>query len=344
MIEEKINQLTVDDYLYNIIEQNERNDAKDILSLPPVLTILTLPYKNPIEEKGKLSVTYEKEIIRSNTKYSLSIQSGIKKDYDEKGNVLYGIPYGMYGRLLLYYICSEVNKTKSQTIILGSSYQDILKNITKENKNINGKKLALLKEQMDRLLNASIVFRQKNKHRDEKNEEIQETEYNKFALISGVKEVEFWDEKLKNKNHGYKIKISEDFYSMIIRNNNVVFDYQLIKKLKSSPIALDLALHINHWAYNATFVANKDLFISYDMLHQQFGTKTPLNDFKKTIKIATKKVKKAMPKINIIEAPTGIWIPKGSVPTVRINTRRINKLIKNYTIDKLGKEVEGINI
>lgn len=314
------------------IEESEK--SKDLLTLPPVLTILTLPYKEVKDKDGSVVTSYVKEVQKNNFLYQLKIKSG----YDENNkNKFYGIPYGIHARLLLYYICSEVSKTKEREVFLGNSYKEIFENLKISETAPNGRQIKSLQSQINKLLNSQIIA---NKQVISGDKSVSDTDF--FSLVDKIREVSFWDKNKKKKDSGYFIRVSNDFFQLIIGQHNPVFDYNLLSHFKKSPLMLDLVMYLNYWSYNAmTF--DKDLFIPYEELHNQFGTASTLKKFKENLKKSLKSICSEILgfhiKIDVTKnKQQGIELKSSSRPVIPPKPKKMQKIIEKRKILQLEKE------
>lgn len=272
---------------------------QSIRRLPIEFVFLTLPYKE-VEAN-----VYEKESDNS----ILSITSG----YSSSEKKYYGIPYGIYPRMILYFICNEVKRTQSKEIYLGKNVQDVLERMALTNTGIrnDGSVLKSFKEQLLRLTSAVITVTSKKNFKDLDDTRLKENS------VKIVKSIEFWK---KNYTVDYKLVLTDDFYNYLTSSSMTLFDTELLHHIKSSPVTLDLYVLLNYKAYIA-YCYQKDIFISFSELYNYFGTKNSFRSFKQNIK---KKiydlllVYKAL-NINIQEdkEKNGVVVRKDSMPTVQ---------------------------
>lgn len=271
-----------------------------IRSLPVEFVFLTLPYK-----EINLNI-YRRE----SDKAILSIGSG----YNEIDQKYYGIPYGVYPRLILYYICSEVKRTKSKEIILGKSVQDILErmSVTEHGVRNDGKVLKSFKEQLLRLTNASI----KVTHKKDFDEDMQDVKI-KTDILQIVKSIEFWQ---KSEALDYKLVLTQDFFDYLMNSSATVFDAKILTSIKSSPISLDLYILLNYKSHLASKY-QKDMLVSFKEIHNYFGTKDAFRSFKQNIKKKIEVLLDIYPDLNISicndKNNDGILIKKESLSTVQ---------------------------
>ncbi len=117
----------------------------------PMLIQCTLPHSDP----------KTRDWVKTNGNVSLIISSGVDENL-----VPYGIPYGSFPRLVLGYIITQVIQTGERRIELTSHFGSFLKEIgyngNHKGAGTNGSRV---REQLIRLLRASITFQDKGEGR-----------------------------------------------------------------------------------------------------------------------------------------------------------------------------------
>ena len=125
----------------------EMATKKDAAYLPRELVQITLPHKNP----GNVQ-----QWKRTNGKLTVGIQPGQNFITGES----YGYPYGTIPRLLLFWITTEAVRKRSRRLELGHSLNGFIAELGLSAYTGRGKRgdAKRLRDQMDRLFNASISF------------------------------------------------------------------------------------------------------------------------------------------------------------------------------------------
>ena len=218
----------------------------------------------------------------------------------------YKLPFGHLPRLLMAWISTEAVRTQSRVLVLGDSLSDFMRSLGIYSS--DGKAYTRLRNQMDRLFNASVRL-------------IYEDEHGKQFVSSAIADRgEFWwDPKRPNERVLWdsKIRIGEDFFNEII-NRPVPLDMNTLTALKRSPLGLDLYL----WAVYRTFSLARPMRLSWPTLYRQFGVdpakannNLTVQNFRRDCLRELKKIKLAWPGLNYTTAP-GVLILHPSTPAI----------------------------
>ena len=218
----------------------------------------------------------------------------------------YKLPFGHLPRLLMAWISTEAVRTQSRVLVLGDSLSDFMRSLGIYSS--DGKAYTRLRNQMDRLFNASVRL-------------IYEDEHGKQFVSSAIADRgEFWwDPKRPNERVLWdsKIRIGEDFFNEII-NRPVPLDMNTLTALKRSPLGLDLYL----WAVYRTFSLARPMRLSWPTLYRQFGVdpakannNLTVQNFRRDCLRELKKIKLAWPGLNYTTAP-GVLILHPSTPPI----------------------------
>ena len=168
----------------------------------------------------------------------------------------YKLPFGHLPRLLMAWISTEAVRTQSRVLILGDSLSDFMRSLGIYSS--DGKAYTRLRNQMDRLFNASVRL-------------IYEDEHGKQFVSSAIADRgEFWwDPKRPNERVLWdsKIRLGEDFFNEII-NRPVPLDMNTLTAMKRSPLGLDLYM----WVAYRTFTLNRPMGSGADRI---VGAKRP---------------------------------------------------------------------
>jgi hypothetical protein len=237
-----------------IEEHHRRALAKDaeenanMVFLASAFMQCTLPHKDP----GKIAVW-----SRTNNLITLKIESGRDARTDE----LLGIPFGIIPRLLEFYLNTEAVRTRSRTIKFGRQLAKFMRQIGLDpdsyGKRSDYKRMI---EQANRLFTARITIvdnRQLERHLPPR----------KDMLVA--EEQDLWwsphnaDQTTIFESH---IVLSERIYEAFT-SNPVPVDFQALKMLKRSPLALDLY----GWCAYRINDLKQPLTIPLAALQHQFG-------------------------------------------------------------------------
>ena len=218
----------------------------------------------------------------------------------------YKLPFGHLPRLLMAWISTEAVRTQSRVLVLGDSLSDFMRSLGIYSS--DGKAYTRLRNQMDRLFNASVRL-------------IYEDEHGKQFVSSAIADRgEFWwDPKRPNERVLWdsKIRLGEDFFNEII-SHPVPIEMNTLTALKRSPLGLDLYL----WLTYRTFALRAPLRLSWQQVYRQFGVepdrasdKVTVQAFRRKVLRELKKIKLAWPELNYSTAP-GVLILYPSTPAI----------------------------
>ena len=172
----------------------------------------------------------------------------------------------------------------------------------------DGKAYTRLRNQMDRLFNASVELSYEDKHGKQ------------FIASRVVDRGDFWwDPKRPNERVLWdsKIRLGEDFFNEII-SHPVPLDMNTLTALKRSSLGLDLYL----WLVYRTFTLRASQRLTWRQMYRQFGAhpdkasdKFIVRNFRTKCLRELKKIKTAWPELNYSMA-TGVLILHPSIPAI----------------------------
>ena len=141
------------------------------------------------------------------------------------------LPYGNLPRLLLAWVTTEAVRTQSRVLVLGDSLSEFMRKL--DIYSTSGRGHTRLRNQMDRLFNASVSLTYKGPHGG------------KASINSHVADrTEFWWSESRPDDRSLwesKIELGEKFFEEVIRNP-VPLDLHILKSLSRSSLGLDLYL------------------------------------------------------------------------------------------------------
>ena len=218
----------------------------------------------------------------------------------------YKLPFGNLPRLLLAWVTTEAVRTRSRVLVLGDSLSDFMRALGVYSN--SGRVYTRLRNQMNRLFNASVKFTHEHEHGE------------RFITSQIADRGEFWwDPKCPDEPMLWqsKIELGEKFFNEIIRRP-VPLDMNTLTAMKRSSLGLDLYL----WTAYRTFALRAPLRLSWRQVYRQFGSdpakandKLVVNDFRKDCLRELKKIKTAWPDLNYRTAK-GILILLPSTPAI----------------------------
>ena len=273
-----------------LIKGNREPRDKTFTAKPLVLA--TLPHSDP----GNLPAWK-----RVNGDYALIIRPG----WDARTDQPIGYPYGVIPRLLLFWIVSEAVRTKSRRLELGPNLNQFLRAIGLSPATGRGKRgdAKRVREQMDRLFQASISFQYANPGAKS------------WLNINIAPQGCFWwdpQDQAQQTLWSSWVQLSEEFFNAITQQPFPI-DTKAIAALRRSPLALDLYA----WCAQRSFVATKQSrpsrCITWQMLAEQFGGDyAHRQHFRAAVKRALEQVKAVYPGLNVEYVRGGLRIHPGA--------------------------------
>ena len=265
----------------------------DLGFMARLLTLCSLPRTNPGDR-----LQYK----RVNGPYTLIMTA--------TGN--YKLPFGTLPRLLMAWLSTEAVRTQSREISLGDSLSEFMQTLGIYNS--GGQPQTRLRNQMDRLFNASVRLTYEDEHQ----------QVTRFVASHIVDRGEFWWDERKPDEYSLwdsKIELGEKFFNEII-NHPVPLNMNTLAALKRSALGLDFYL----WLVYRTFALRAPLRLSWPTLYRQFGAdpskagdNRTVQDFRKDSLRELKKIKLAWPGLNYATAP-GVLILFPSTPAIAPTT------------------------
>jgi hypothetical protein len=285
---------------------------KDAAYLPRELVQVTLPHKNPGDVQ---------QWKRTNGNLTVGIQPGQNFTTGES----YGYPYGSIPRLLLFWLTTEAVQKKSRRIELGHSLSGFMADLGLSAYTGRGKRgdAKRLRNQMDRLFNASISFVSTG---ERPGDEIRTSWLNMQIAPEG----EFWWSR-KDPDQpalwGSWIELGEKFFAAITAFP-VPADLRALRALKRSPLALDLYTWLSYEAYRA-HNNSKPRFENWTQLHAHLGGEyTYQQHFRAKTKAALTKIKIVYPGLKLGDRQGGIEVLPESWPAIRPRKLTIDAVCK----------------
>lgn len=239
------------------IEDRDPKEAGALGYMGRALVQATMPHKK-IEGN---------EFIRKNGSFTLTILS--------PSNV--GLPYGSLPRLLLAWVTSEAVKTGQQTLILGRSLSEFMRQLGLMPTGGKWGSITRLRDQMRRTFSSSISCTYTDEQRlSGINMQVVEN-YNLWLEPKNPEHAALWEST---------ITLNKRFFDEAI-NSPIPVDMDALMALKKSPMALD----IYGWlTYRMSYLTNTTA-IPWEALQVQFGSNyNRTRDFKRYFIDQLKKV------------------------------------------------------
>lgn len=259
----------------------------------------TLPHQNP----------HADTFVRRNGNLALIVRAGV----DNNGKSI-GLPYGSIPRLLLAYLNTEAVRRNSPHIRLGDTLTEFCRAVGLNPQ--NGSQLSRLRQQMRRLLYASLQFQRR--------ELTEDFEYERFVNVPVARKAELWffyDKKSRDERSLFGeswVELDEEFYRALIAAP-VPLDLTTLGALKQSPLALDVAM----WTTYRCFTAKRETELSWYQLAQQFGSDfRSIKEFARSFRTAINKVRFVAPYLNIQAVDGGVVLRPSRVGMVPARPRK----------------------
>jgi len=261
---------------FQAIREQPAHLRGDIGYMAYVLVQTTLPHSDPGDVKAYGRVSGD---------LSLVIQPGYYIDKSGKP-VSAGIPYGVYPRLVLLWITTEVVRTRKRRLQLGSSLSAFMNELGLMSTGGRWGTITRLRDQMNRLFRARISL---NRVAPGK------------SLMRDISPVEehylWWDPKNPDEPLLFdsEIVLHERFYEMLIERP-VPVDARVLKQLTRSPLAIDLYCWLT---YRVSYL-QKETVVTWRQLHEQFGADyADVKDFAKRARQALRLIRAIWPEVRL---------------------------------------------
>jgi hypothetical protein len=226
---------------------------------------------------------------------------------------------------LLFWLTTEAVRKKSRRLELGHSLSSFMADLGLSAYTGRGKRgdATRLRNQMDRLFNASISFVSTGERADD------ETRTSWLNMHVAPKGEFWWSRKDPDQTAlwGSWIELGEDFYAAISAFP-VPADMRTLRALKRSPLALDLYAWLSYEAWRA-HKSGKPRFENWTQLHDHLGGEYQHRQhFRSAAKAAIAKIKTVYPGLKLGDRMGGVQVLAESWPAIRP---------RNLTIDAVCK-------
>ena len=251
--------------IVSAVEVQQNRYSGEPTYMPTVMVLANLPHSDPKEDIWE----------RVNGSVRLTIKSDVYKDRKTGEKKLVGIPYGVYPRLVLYWLTREVKLKKTRRLELGSSLSSFMRQLELIPSGGPAGSIPMLKKQIKRLFSARITF------------EIEKNFKHLTAVATRdmlIVEDSFmlWDNNDPERPSlfGNWIELSEKFYDAIM-HSVVPIELEGLRALRDSALGLDLYAWLTYEVYRA-HQSKKSRSIPWRAIEQQLGSNYKRHrDFKK---------------------------------------------------------------
>jgi hypothetical protein len=286
----------------SVVIFGEPSTTKDAAFIARELVQASLPHKNP----GNVPVW-----VRRNGNITL----GIKPDVDMNTGKSYGYPYGTIPRLLLFWMTTEVTRTKSRRLELGNSLSGFMVELglNPDNGGTGAKRsdAKRLRDQMERLFRCRIGFEALVERDGRKGEAGRDMLVTEDRML-------WWDKRNPQQVilWGSWIELGQKFYEAITAAP-VPVDIRALRALKRSPLALDLYSWLTYEAFRS-HKSGKPRYETWTQLHAHIGSEYGrLDNFRSKAKAALRKIQNVYPGLKLGKKQGGIEILPESFPALQ---------------------------
>lgn len=268
------------------IATEDAQDRGDLGFTARSLVLCTLPHRDPKTP----------HFVRTNGNYTLTLAAL---------NAKIGLPFGVVPRLLIAWISTEIVRTRSKTIVLGSSLSDFLRELGLSRQGGPRGDITRLRDQMRRLFSCYVSADYHDQNRDA-------TDGFKIVKKSDV----WWHPQSPDQAGLWEstLTVSDEFYNEVLAAP-IPIDIKALKLLRRSPMQLDLYM----WLTFRNSYLKEPTTVTWKQLQMQFGAEYGRSrDFKVAFLEALEKVHVVYPSANINPTAAGVLIAPSPVHVRKI--------------------------
>ena len=268
---------TTDDQIGQLVAAREAEEP-DIGFMNRVLSVCALPRK---------SQGTSRMYVRNTGTYELALTAT---------NPAFGLPYGIYPRLIFAWMCTEAVRTQTPRLTLGKSLSEFLDKVGVRSSNSGGRwgVRTRFTNQMRCLFACAIHLAVTTKHPEG-------NRYQRYAGVIGEYEDIWWDPRDPTLPMLWtsSIELNHRLFLEIV-NHAVPLDLRVLRAIRRSPLGIDLYLWLTYRSYRRV----RPLRLSWKQLHKQFGAHPDsgkpghVDEFRRSAIRELKKLKAAWPGLN----------------------------------------------
>jgi hypothetical protein len=236
--------------LAELKEKIESQDPKegDIAYMSSPLVQVTLPHSDP----GDVDIW-----SRENGSLSLYIRPGVRQTEDGDYETL-GLPYGVYPRLIMAWICTQVTKHGRRRLDLGKSLQSFMRDLAVTPSGGEHGTTGRFQNQMRRLFAAQIGMIWQRPGREKR----------RSAVIADEMDL-WWDPQDPDQRTLWEssVRLSQQFFEAI-KKRPVPADRRILREIKDSALAIDLYF----WTTYKAATISEPVALSWQQVHDQLGS------------------------------------------------------------------------
>ena len=271
-------------------------DADSVGYMARLLIQTTLPHRDP----GNVEVW-----SRTNGNFTLQIVPGFTPPVAGKQPRRLGIPFGVYPRLFIAYLCSEAVRTGSPRVSAGHSLSDFIRKLGLGVRGGSRGTIARLRDQIARVSRATIDWSYSDDEMD---------------LNQGIRPIEisatFWDPHRPDQTCLWPswFELNYRFFEELMRAP-VPLDMRLMLELarQSRPLCMDVYQWLTYRQHRYNERGGKPTVIPWASLAGQFGgSYTRLRAFREAFVEALRIVQVAYPQGNATPTERGLLLGAGT--------------------------------
>jgi len=229
------------------IEKQDAQSAGEVLFMASPLVQVTLPHSDP----GDVDIW-----DRQNGDLLLYIRGGVGQSEDGGGEPL-GLPYGVYPRLIMSWICTQVAKHGRRRLDLGESLQSYMRDLGVTPSGGERGTTRRFREQMRRLFAAQIGFIWAREGHEKRRAAVVAEEMDLWWDPKNPAQTTLWDST---------VTLSKPFVEAV-KKAPVPADRRVLREIKDSALAIDLYF----WTTYRTSYIEEPLPLSWQQVHDQMG-------------------------------------------------------------------------
>lgn len=279
-----------------IQERHRSGELAEQTHIASPLVMVTLPHSDP------RCLTWE----RSSNNLKLIISSRIIRDRITGEERPSGLPYGVYPRLILYYLCHQVKVAEKPEIDMANSLSSFMSDRLGIRSVTGGKNGSAthFKEQLNRLTNAIITLEAMGEFQGKRS-------IGRRDILIADDTMLWWDEDPQETPLLPSfIKLSDKFFQMVM-DHAVPLDIDAIKAVRNSSLGLDLYGWLAYRA-NGAKETGEPVKVPWKALETQLGCDYARHrDFKLKALKQLEKLKHAFPAMELEATEEHLLIKPG---------------------------------
>lgn len=242
----------------------ERNTSdpkgEDVWYIHTVLAQCFLPYRNPKEDRWR----------RTNGDYSISLIAGDVKDpTSPEGARVVGLPYGAKPRLFKSYVCTQAIRHQSPVIPVERSMTAMMEELGITPSGGAKGNIKPFKEQITRFAACKFTIIGPGPKGTPRHVNAEPFRHFDVWFPPHPDQGTLWPSE---------ITLTDDYYYSL-RDHAIPYDFRAIKPIQNKPRALDIYLWMTQRLCRID--ERKPLFMTWQMLHEMFGGKSTMKEFKR---------------------------------------------------------------